>query len=220
MGLRADSDILLNRLDVEATASQIVSPPRHEYCRGPWRKTQALGGSPERKFEMKNGTKKHHEKPELSELLARLDVASKRLNTLAEEASRRIQSLDERLVEAEPGITVWGSTLLRESVTFAGDAASTPETAERAVTLGFAKVKKDKWGLAVREVLTAKNGRLLAEESTLLSKAERQLRLLAVPHLTALTRQVVEAIEAQTAAFGDDQAEKDAQAQATLTING
>ncbi|HVZ35266.1 MAG TPA: hypothetical protein VG963_22725 [Polyangiaceae bacterium] len=169
---------------------------------------------------MKNGTKKHHEKPELSEPLTRLDGASKRLNTLAEEASRRIQSLEERLVEAEPGITVWGPTLLRETVSFTADGASAPEAAERAVTLGFAKVKKDKWGLAVREVLTAKNGRLLAEESTLLSKAERQLRLLAVSHLDALTRQLVEAVEAQTAAFDVEQAETDAQEHATLVING
>jgi hypothetical protein len=169
---------------------------------------------------MKNGTKKHHEKPELSELLTRLDVASQRLNTLAEEASRRIESLEERLVEAGPGMSVWGPTLLRETVSFSADDASAPEAAERAVTLGFAKVKKDKWGLAVREVLTAKNGRVLAEESTLLSKAERQLRLLAVAHLEALTRQVVEAVEAQTAAFDDEQAEQDAQKQATLAING
>jgi hypothetical protein len=168
---------------------------------------------------MKNGTKKYQEKPELSELLTRLDIASKRLNTLAEEASRRIHSLEERLLEAEPGITVWGTTLLSETVTFAADDASAPEAAERVVTLGFAKVKKDKWGLAVREVLTAKNGRLLPEESTLLSKAERQLRLLAVSHLEALTRQVVEALEAQTAALGEEQTEQAEQEHATLTIN-
>jgi len=181
------------------------------------------GGSPERKFEMKNGTKKHHDKAlgdsELSALLDRLDVASKRLNTLAEEASRRIQSLEQRLVDAEPGVAVWGATLLSETVTFPGDETSAPESAERVVTLGFAKVKKDKWGLAARATLTAKDGRLLAEESTLLSKAERQLRLLALPHLEALTRQVVEAVEAQTATFGEDEAEQPEQEHATLTIN-
>jgi hypothetical protein len=171
---------------------------------------------------MKNGTKKHQDKSlgdsELSALLDRLDVASKRLNTLAEEASRRIQSLEQRLVDAEPGVAVWGATLLSETVTFPGDDDSAPETAERVVTLGFAKVKKDKWGLAARSTLTAKDGRLLAQESTLLSKAERQLRLLALPHLEGLTRQVVEAVEAQTATFGDE-AEQPEQEQATLSIN-
>lgn len=173
---------------------------------------------------MKNGTKKQNEKPladpELRELLARLDAASTRLNNWAEEASRRIQALDQQLVGAEPGIAVWGATLLTEDATFQVDDASAPEAAERVVTLGFAKVKKDKWGLAVREVLKSKNGRLLAEDSSLLHKAERHLRLLALPHLAALTRQVVEAVEAQTAALGDDPAEQPEREQATLSTNG
>jgi len=162
---------------------------------------------------MKNGSKKHSEKqvgaPGLNELLERLDGASKRINTLAEEATRRIQTLEARLVDAEPGITVWGATLVTEPSTFRRDDASAPEAAERVVTLGFAKVKKDKWGIAVREVFKGANGRLLAEESTLLSRAERTLRLLALPHLEALTRQVVEAVEAQSAAAEDDQAEQE-----------
>jgi len=59
----------------------------------------------------------------------------------------------------------------------------------------------------------------LAEDSSLLHKAERHLRLLALPHLTALTRQVVEAVEAQTAALGDDPAEQPEREQATLSIS-
>jgi len=162
---------------------------------------------------MKNGAKKHSEKqvgaPELNELLERLDGASKRINTLAEEATRRIQALEARLVDAEPGITVWGATLVTEPSTFRRDDASAPEVAERIVTLGFAKVKKDKWGIAVREVYKSANGRLLAEESTLLGRAERTLRLLALPHLEALTRLVVEAVEAQSAAADDGQSEQE-----------
>jgi hypothetical protein len=158
-------------------------------------------------------TKKDLEKqlgaPDLKELLDRLDVASKRLNSQAEEASRRIQALEQRLVEAEPGITVWGATLLTEQSTYQRDDASAPEAAEREVTLGFAKIKKDKWGIAVREVLKGQNGRVFADESTLLHKAERHLRLLAVPHLEALTRQMVEAVEAQTAPWGDDHAQQE-----------
>jgi hypothetical protein len=162
---------------------------------------------------MKNGTKKHSDKqattPEQNELLERLDAASKRLNAAAEEATRRIQSLEDRLVDAEPGITVWGATLVTEPATFRRDETSPPEVAERSVTLGFAKVKKDKWGIAVREVFKATNGRLLAEESTLLSRAERSLRLLAVTHLETLTRLVVEAVEEQSPAPAESQVERE-----------
>lgn len=172
---------------------------------------------------MKNGTKKQNEKPlsdpELNDLLARLDVATERLNTFAEAASRRIQALEQRLVEAEPGIAVWGATLLTEPSTFQGENGAL-EAAERVVTLGFAKVKKDKWGIAVREVLKGKNGRLFADESTLLHKAERNLRVLALPHLGQLTRQVVEAVEAQTADLGDEHGEQAEQEQAKLIIGG
>jgi hypothetical protein len=163
---------------------------------------------------MKNGTKKHSEKqqagsPEQNELLGRLDAASKRLNAAADEATSRIQALEDRLIDAEPGITVWGATLLTEPATFRRDETSSPEAAERIVTLGFAKVKKDKWGIAVREVFKASNGRLLAEESSLLSRAERTVRLLAVPHLEALTRQIVEGVEAQSPAPEESQAEQE-----------
>ena len=204
------------------TAPAQIVPPSAGTAAGLLGTTQQLGGSPERKFKMKNGTKKHNEKalgaPELSGLLERLDVASRRLNSQAEEASRRIQALEQRLVEAEPGIAVWGATLLTEQATFQADDTKAPEAAERVVTLGFAKLKKDKWGIAVREVLKGKNGRLFADESTLLHKAERHLRLLAMPHLEALTRQVVEAVEGQTAAWADDSEEQADPEHATLTI--
>ena len=169
--------------------------------------------APERKFMMKNGTKKHSEKQagsaEQNELLGRLDAASKRLNAAADEATSRIQALEERLVDAEPGITVWGATLVTEPATFRRDETSPPEAAERIVTLGFAKVKKDKWGIAVREVFKATNGRLLAEESSLLSRAERTLRLAAVPYLESLTRLVVEAVEAQSPAPDQSQIDRE-----------
>jgi hypothetical protein len=168
---------------------------------------------------MKNGTKKQSGKlvgnAELDELLDRLDLASQRLNARAEEASRRIQALEQRLVEAEPGIAVWGATLLTEPSTFQADDASAPLPAERVVTLGFAKLKKEKWGILVREVLRGREGRLFADESQLLQKAERHLRLLALPHLEALTRQVVEAVEAQISAAGDAEEQEE---HATLII--
>jgi hypothetical protein len=152
---------------------------------------------------MKVSTKKHGEKnqtdPELEELITRLEVASKRLNAAARSATRRIEALEQRLVAAEPGVELWGPTLLAEATTFQRDGGEGSEAAERVVTLGYAKVKKDRWGFAVREVLKAQGGASLADSTRLLHKAERQLRLLAVPHLTALTRRIVEAVEAQTA---------------------
>ena len=155
---------------------------------------------------MKNSTKKQPDKyldnGELSVLLTRLQVASKRLNSAAEDAGRRILALEDLLSEAEPGIAVWGATLLTESITFQRVEGQAPETAERVLTLGYAKVKKDKWGIAVREIVKATSGAILSDSSGLLSKAERAVRLAAVPHLESLTRQVVETVEAQAAALG------------------
>jgi hypothetical protein len=156
---------------------------------------------------MKNSTKKHGDKhqtdPEVDELIARLDVASRRLNAAARNATRRIESLEQQLVSAEPGLELWGPTLLNEATTFQREGADGSEAAQRIVTLGFAKVKKDRWGFAVREIFKAEGGATLADSTRLLHKAERHLRLLALPHLTALTRRIVEAVEAQTAGLED-----------------
>jgi hypothetical protein len=156
---------------------------------------------------MKSSTKKHGEKnqvdPEAQELIGRLEVASKRLNAAARDATRRIEALEQQLVAAEPGLELWGPTLLTEATTFQRDGSEGSEAAERVVTLGYAKVKKDRWGFAVREVLKAQGGASLADSTRLLHKAERQLRLLALPHLTALTRRIVEAVEAQTVGLED-----------------
>jgi hypothetical protein len=156
---------------------------------------------------MKSSTKKHGEKsqtdPQIEELIARLEVATKRLNAAARDATRRIESLEQQLVAAEPGLELWGPTLLTEATTFQRDGSDGSEAAERVVTLGYAKVKKDRWGFAVREVLKAQGGAALSDSTRLLHKAERHLRLLAVPHLVPLTRRIVEAVEAQTVGLED-----------------
>lgn len=159
---------------------------------------------------MKHSSKKQSDKSlvsaELDELLTRLHVASKRLNAAAQDAGRRIQALDERLADAEPGIAVWGTTLLREPTTFRSSDREAV-AAERVLTLGYTKVKKDKWGIAVREVIRSSSGAILSEESSLVSKAERAVRLLALPHLESLTRQIVEAVEGQARALPEEQGE-------------
>jgi hypothetical protein len=156
---------------------------------------------------MKSSTKKHGDKhqtdSEMDELIARLEVASKRLNAAARQATRRIETLEQKLVAAEPGLELWGPTLLTEATTFQREGAEGSEAAERVVRLGYAKVKKDRWGFALREVLKAQGGASLSDSTRLLHKSERHLRLLAVPHLTALTRRIVEAVEAQTVGLED-----------------
>jgi hypothetical protein len=165
---------------------------------------------------MKHSSKKQSEKTEhdeeIDELVTRLEGASKRLNAAAERATQQIEALDERLVAAEPGIEVWGATLLTEQTTFRREGSDAPEAAERAVRLGYAKVKKGKWGLVVREVVKSSSGGLLSEESSLLHKAERNLRLVASRHLAPLTRQIVEAVEAQAVGLEDGEEDDDARA--------
>jgi hypothetical protein len=157
---------------------------------------------------MKSSTKKQsgdkpRPDPEVDALFARLERATERLNGAAQRGTRRIEALEERLAAVEPGVEAWGPTLLSEPATFQGEDGA-PAAALREVTLGYAKVKKDKWGIAVRDVVKASSGRLLSENVSLLLRAERNLRLLSLPHLTSLTRQLVEAVEAQTAGFEDD----------------
>jgi hypothetical protein len=158
----------------------------------------------------KKNVDKHEHPPELDALLSRLESASKRVNAAARRATRRIEALDERLAATDPGIEVWGPMLLTGVTSFQRDGAETAQAAERAVRLGYAKVKKDRWGLAVHEVVKAGDS-VLSDTTRLLHKAERNLRLLAMPHLTALTRQIVEALEAQTAGLEDgaDEDEED-----------
>jgi hypothetical protein len=155
---------------------------------------------------MRHGNKKHVDKqeqtPELAALISRLEAASKRLNAAARRATRRIEALDEQLVATDPGIEIWGPMLLTEATSFQREGADTAQAAERVIRLGYAKVKKDRWGLAVHEVVKAE-GRVLSDSTRLLHKAERNLRLLAMPHLAALTRQIVEAVEAQASGLED-----------------
>lgn len=167
---------------------------------------------------MRNSSKKHGERSkkghELDELFGRLETACGRLNAAAQEGTRRIEALEERLVAAEPGVESWGPTLLTEQTTFQRETSDVPDAAERVVTLGYAKIKKDKWGIAVREVFKAPSGELLSDKSSLLLKSERHLRLLALPHLTSLTQQIVEAVEMQVARLEED--EEDAADQADV----
>src|SRR5262245_50298682 len=74
---------------------------------------------------------------ELSLLLAKIGAASKVLNGAASEATRRIEAVEQSLLDAEPGISVWGATLLTESASYKKDDGSPSQPAQRVLTLGF-----------------------------------------------------------------------------------
>lgn len=134
---------------------------------------------------------------ELSQLLSKIGAASKVLNGAASEATRRIEEVEQSLLDAEPGVSVWGATLLEERASYQRDEATAAEPAQRVVTLGFARSKKDKWGVCVREELKVRDGISVSEELTLLRKSERNLRILALPHLEQLVREVLAVLEQQ-----------------------
>ena len=110
------------------------------------------------KNDSKNGKNGSHERQEgakeavleteLDRLVAGIGRASKLLNDAASDATRRIEAVEERLLAAEPGIPVWGEALLTEKATYQREDGAT-EVGQRIVTLGFDRVKKDKWGLPV-----------------------------------------------------------------------
>jgi hypothetical protein len=186
------------------------------------------GGSPERKFEMKEsklaegksseaksseaksseGRDRKDQRAgaalaptELSQLLTKIGAASRVLNGAANEATRRIEEVEQCLLDAEPGVSVWGATLLVERASHQRDEAGLAEPAQRVVTLGFARSKKDRWGICVREELKVENGLGGSEELSLLRKADRNLRILALPHLEQLVRQVLAVLEQQLMAL-------------------
>jgi hypothetical protein len=157
---------------------------------------------------VKHSSKKQSEKTEhereLDELVTRLERAAKRLNAAAQRATQRIEALEERLVAAEPGIEVWGATLVTEHTTFQREGSDAAEAVERVVTLGYGRMKKGKWGLVAREVVKSSSGTVLSDERGPLHKAERNLLLAGSRQLGTLTRQIAETVEAQAAGLLDD----------------
>jgi hypothetical protein len=113
---------------------------------------------------------------ELGQLLGKIGAAARVLNGAAGDATRRIEAVEQSLLDAEPGVSVWSATLLSEKATYQRDDGSPSEPALRVVTLGFARVKKDKWGICVRDELKLKKG---------------------VPHLEQLVRDVLGVLEQQ-----------------------
>lgn len=120
------------------------------------------------------------------------EVAS-RVNQAASSASDEIEALEKELADIEPGVTVWTTPIYQGAATFVGpDERAT--NASRVVKLGFGKSQK--WGLLVSETYLAPNGAELGSEVQLLRKADRDVRLLAQPHLGLVLEAVLSALNA------------------------
>jgi hypothetical protein len=119
--------------------------------------------------------------------------AANRVNRAASSASDDIEALEKELADIEPGVTVWTTPIYQVAATYVGqDERATNAT--RVIKLGFGKSQK--WGLLVSEAYVAPNGAELAAEVQLLRKAERDVRLLAHPHLGLVLEAVLSALNA------------------------
>lgn len=119
--------------------------------------------------------------------------AATRVNQAASSASEDIEALEKELVDIEPGVTVWTTPIFQGPATFVGEDESV-SNASRVVRLGFGKSQK--WGLLVSETFVAPNGAELGSDVQLLRKADRDIRLLAHPHLGLVLEAVLSALNA------------------------
>jgi len=134
-------------------------------------------------------------------LLDEIRSLSKQLNVAVDSATDEIEALEKRLVDAEPGVSVWGPVLLSTATTHSDDETGATMPVQRTVTLGFGRGKK-KWGFLVRDVCLPQNppnngtwSEPVVDEVCMLRKADRELRLLALPHLAGVVQAVREELQ-------------------------
>jgi len=145
---------------------------------------------------------------EYTSILAQIQGAAEALNRAASDATKRIEKLEDRLVDVDPGVSVWGATLATEQDEYVDEATGETVPVQRTATLGFGRVKKD-WGFVVREELKAKKGGKgsawnvpVSEDTRPLRKADRELRILALPQLPALLQSVLDEVTARAERLG------------------
>lgn len=133
---------------------------------------------------------------EYTQVLDEIRSTSKKFNKASDAATEQIESVEKRLLEVEPGVTVWGPRLLSEDIQHVDEDTGASCPAHRVVTLGFGRSKK-KWGFVVRQEVVGQaegaaggQGLTLVDEVRSLRKADRDLRIMALPHLL----QVVQAV--------------------------
>ncbi len=126
------------------------------------------------------------------ELLESLSDAAARVNEAASVASDQIEALEKALLEIEPGVTVWTAPMQLGATTLVSEDGHS-QNATREMKFGFGKLQK--WGLLVSETWIANDGSALASMVQPLRKAEREARLLALPHLTSVLQALLSALE-------------------------
>lgn len=159
---------------------------------------------PERKFDMSSKANN-----DFVAVLGEIREASKKFDEAASAATKAIESLEEQLLEIEPGISVWTDAIAETSEEQVGESGEA-QTVKRVVKLGFAKIKK--WGIAVSEDVFEESGKRLSSEQALLRKSDRDLRLLGAAHLGALLDALKDSLSArlETLPSAETEAESDA----------
>lgn len=157
--------------------------------------------------------------------LEEIRTTSRALNAAGDAATDEIEALESRLIEVEPGVTAWGAEILSEETELADDDSGQSQPAKRSVTVGFGRRKK-KWGLLVREVMAVKAkprdrdfGVVVSDEVTALRKADRQLRMLALPELGGVVQAVLAALREQAEQFLPPEEDEAADLPTDLTVD-
>jgi hypothetical protein len=157
--------------------------------------------------------------------LERMRVNAAKLHKADRIARRHVRALERALLRVHPGVPLWTEPFHSDQapMSHAGDGTSESgprsESGTRTVSLGFARVTLlpvvnrvlraakiphgiDVWGLVVCERLQG-GGRkkVVTERVTLLRRADRDLRLLALAQLDALVRLVHDELDARVNAL-------------------
>lgn len=147
------------------------------------------------------------EEDQFASALDEIRETSQALNAAGDAATEAIEALESRLVEVEPGVTAWGAEILSEAFDLSDDDSGDSQPAQRTVTVGFGRRKK-KWGLVLREVVAVKQkprdrdfGLVVSDEVSALRKADRRLRMLALPELGGVVAAVLAELREQAAQF-------------------
>lgn len=162
---------------------------------------------------------------ELGLVFDRIRTASKRLNKAGDKATDEIEALEKRLVDAEPGVAAWGPTILTEESEYLDDETGASEPVQRRVTVGFGRRKK-KWGFMVREELWGKKRPedsdwtvSVSQETFPLRKADRDVRVLALPHLRSVAESVLAELERRTTQLFGEKDRTESEADGAITAD-
>jgi hypothetical protein len=125
-------------------------------------------------------------------VLAKIAKATKKLNDRADAASRLLTDIEKKLIDSGVGITVWDNAFLEEYL----DDVSYGSV--RRYFLGYAKIDGE-WGIAVSEEIDGGPNTPPKEfQEFLLRTADRETRILAVPHIPSLLQRIHDSVSDMT----------------------